>query len=241
MKILITVVLLMVVLTIISGCEANSISVTHKMHKGQNLIDEDLSQFENIYNYGSAQYVNGELVLESTENWFYTTKKHYSDFILTAEVLLPDVEEYSNSGILFRGQTRQTDNGVVAIGYQAEVDPSPRKWSGGFFDQGRRLWLHPVHPKRSKPDSDFVKSLIPVWTDEHANAYKHLEWNRYTIECRGNEIKIYVNDILTTHVLDNKDAEGFIALQHHGSKKLKETGETNNYIKFRNVFITELD
>jgi len=42
-----------------------------------------------------------------------------------------------------------------------------------------------------------------------------------------------VNDILTTHVIDTTDSEGFIALQHHGSQKLIDTGKTDNYIKFR--------
>ena len=30
-----------------------------------------------------------------------------------------------------------------AWGYQAEVDPSERKWSGGLYDEGRRKWLWP--------------------------------------------------------------------------------------------------
>lgn len=209
-------------------------------HSQQALLDASLSQFENIYDFGKAEYTDGVVVLESTGNWFFPTKKTYKDFILTAEVLLPDVSEYSNSGIMFRGQIKQVDDGVVAVGYQAEVDPSPRKWSGGLYDQGRRQWLHPQHDTRSKPDEKFIKSYIPEWTDELANAYKHLEWNRYRIECRGSEIKIYVNDILTTHVIDTTDSEGFIALQHHGSQKLIDTGKTDNYIKFRNVYITEL-
>lgn len=234
MRFLFNAAIFIAIISSLSSCAATA-------NKPQNLLDAELSQFENIYSYGSAKYVDGEVVLESTKNWFYSTKKTYSDFILTAEVLLPDVEEYSNSGIIFRGQTRVVEGGRVAIGYQAEVDPSPRKWSGGFFDQARRLWLHPTHPTRSKPDDKFVKTFIPSWTDEHANAYKHLEWNRYRIECRGNEIKIYVNDVLTTHVIDNTDSEGFIALQHHGSKKLIETGKTDNQVRFRNVFITELD
>lgn len=206
-----------------------------------NLLDEELSHFENIYDFGTAEYVDGELVMQSTGNWFFTTKKKYKNFILSAEVLLPNVQEYSNAGIIFRGQTKQTDKGLVAVGYQAEVDPSPRKWSGGLYDQGRRQWLHPLHETRSKPDEKFLKNYIPEWTTELANAYQHLEWNRYRIECRGNEIKIFVNDILTTHVLDSTDSEGFIALQHHGSEKLKATGETDNIIKYRNVRILELD
>lgn len=209
--------------------------------KPENLLDEGLTQFHNIYEFGDARYENGEIVLSATKNWFYTTKKTYKDFILTAEVLMPDVTEYSNSGILFRAQTQQTEDGLKAVGYQAEIDPSPRKWSGGLYDQGRRYWLHPKHEERSNPDEKFVKSFIPEWTEELASAYKHLEWNKYRIECRGSELKIFVNDVLTTHVIDTTDAEGFIALQHHGSKKLIATGETDNLVRFRNVFITELD
>ncbi len=226
--------LLIIALTIITSCASTKL-------KPKNLLNENLSQFSNVYEYGSAKYVDGELVLESTKNWFFVTKKSYKDFVLTAEVMLPDVKEYSNSGILFRGQLQQGPKGTVAIGYQAEVDPSDRKWSGGFYDQGRRKWLHPLHKTRSNPDEKFIKNFIPKWTDEMANAYKHLEWNRYRIECRGNEIKIFVNDVLTTHVLDSTDSQGVIGLQHHGSKKLIETGKTDNLIRFRNVYITELN
>ncbi|WP_286807391.1 MULTISPECIES: 3-keto-disaccharide hydrolase [unclassified Marinimicrobium] len=221
----------------IAGC-----STQQKAEPGStNLIDDSLSHFENIYDYGDARVENGELILRSTGNWFLTTKKRYQDFILTAEVIMPDVNEYSNSGIMFRGQVKTTGDKREAMGYQAEVDPSDRKWSGGLYDQARRQWLHPVHATRSEPDEDFKESYLPGWTDEMANAYRHLEWNKYRIECRGSDIKIYVNGVLTTHVRDTKDSEGFIGLQHHGSQLLKETGRTNNIVRFRNVTITELE
>ena len=225
----------LVALLLVVGC------AVQKQPTAVNLLDEQLSQFSNIYDYGSAQYINGELVLNATDNWFFTTKKHYKNFILTAEVLMPDVSEYSNSGIMFRGQIKNNDNGQEAMGYQAEVDPSARKWSGGLYDQARRQWLHPLHATRSFPDADFVQNYLAGWTQEMANAYRHLEWNLYRIECRGSDIKIYLNGVLTTHVNDSKDSEGFIGLQHHGSELLKTTGATNNVVRFRNVFITELD
>ena len=206
-----------------------------------NLIDDSLSQFTNIYDYGSAEVKDGELILNSTGNWFLTTKKRYKNFILTADVLMPDVSEYSNSGIMFRGQVKTNEDGQEAMGYQAEVDPSERKWSGGLYDQARRQWLHPVHATRSFPDSDFEENYLGQWTDEMANAYRHLDWNTYRIECKGSDIKIYLNGVLTTHVRDSKDSQGFIGLQHHGSELLKTTGTTNNVVRFRNVFITELD
>lgn len=220
----------------LAGCAA-------KAKKQTVLIDENLSQFNNVYSYGDAKYVNGEVHLQAPKNWFYATSKTYKNFILTAEILMPDVQEYSNSGIIFRGQIVAGDNGNYVVGYQAEVDPSPRKWTGGLFDQGRRKWLHPVHqnPKRSMRDQDFIKTFIPQWGDTQAQAYKHLQWNRMRIECIGSEIKIYVNDVLTTHVIDVKDSEGVIALQHHGSKQLVETGQSDNVVRFRNIVITEIE
>lgn len=90
-------------------------------------------------------------------------------------------------------------------------------------------------------DQDFIKTFIPQWGDTQAQAYKHLQWNRMRIECIGSEIKIYVNDVLTTHVIDVKDSEGVIALQHHGSKQLVETGQSDNVVRFRNIVITEIE
>ncbi|WP_158969580.1 DUF1080 domain-containing protein [Paraglaciecola sp. L3A3] len=206
----------------------------------KSLLDAELSQFSNIYDYGTAEMIGDELVLNSTGNLFLTTKKRYKNFILTGEVILPDVSEYSNSGFMFRGSAIKKGKRVEAAGYQAEVDPSPRKWSGGLYHQAGRQWLHPVHKTRSNLDADFEKNFLPKWTDEMANAYKHLEWNSYRIECIDNEIKIYLNGVLTTHVLDNKLKEGFIGLQHHGSEKLRKTGKTDNIVRFRNVFVTEL-
>lgn len=216
-----------------SGCASTPSAV--------NLLDPKLSQFNNIYDYGSAEMVGDVLQLSSTGNFFFVTKKTYKNVIITAEILMPDVTEYSNSGIMFRGQAIQKGKGMQAAGYQAEVDPSDRKWSGGLYHQGGRQWLHPLHHKRSFPDEDFQKNVLGAWTDEMANAYKHLEWNRYRIENINNEIKIYVNDVLTSHVLDSKLTEGFIGLQHHGSKELVKTGKTTNLVRFRNVFVTEVD
>ncbi|MEO9947300.1 MAG: DUF1080 domain-containing protein [Paraglaciecola sp.] len=206
------------------------------------LIDPQLSNFQNVYNYGVAEVVDGVIEIYSTGNFFLLTKKTYKDFVFKAEVKMPNVEEYNNSGIIFRAQLKPTKDGYQeAVGYQAEVDPSDRKWSGGLYDQARRDWLHPTHPTRSHPDHHFIRDISPQWSEERRKAYKANEWNQYRIECRGSNIKIYLNDVLTTHIIDTKDAEGLIGLQHHGSKELASTGKTNNVVLFRNVTIKELD
>ncbi|WP_111977420.1 3-keto-disaccharide hydrolase [Algibacillus agarilyticus] len=219
----------------VAGC-ANIESNTEKR------LDTDLTLWQNVYNDGEAKIVDGEIHLISKGNWFYLTQQPYTDFIFEAEVKMPKTTEYSNSGIIFRAQVGEhPTKGAFAYGYQAEVDPSPRKWSGGLYDQGTpRKWLHPIHPKRSAPDADFKQNLSPEWNDEKANAYKHLEWNKYKIQAKGSDIKIWVNGILTTHVIDTKAKSGFIGIQHHGSQAFKQKQDRSNLVRFRNIVITEL-
>lgn len=204
------------------------------------LLDPQLSRFDNVYSFGQARFIGGELHLISPNNWFLTTKQRYSNFILTADIKMPNVDEYSNSGIIFRGQIEQDKGGKRVVGYQAEIDPSPRRWSGGLFDQGRRKWLYPEHPQRSHKDDDFIKSHLPAWSEQQAEAYKPGEWNALRVVCDGSSIKIFLNGILTTHVEDIKDDEGVIGLQHHGSKSYKESGLRDNVVRFKNIFIQEL-
>jgi hypothetical protein len=49
-----------------------------------------------------------------------------------------------NSGIQVRSEsTKDYRNGRVH-GYQIEIDPSDRAWSGDVYDEGRRGWLYPL-------------------------------------------------------------------------------------------------
>ncbi|MCU4677619.1 DUF1080 domain-containing protein [Catenovulum sp. 2E275] len=203
----------------------------------------DQTRWQNVYPYGQAEFINGTIELISTDNWFYLTKQSYRDFELELDVKMPDTTEYSNSGIIFRAQIKpfESGHGFYAYGYQAEVDPSDRKWSGGLYEQAtQRQWLYPLHPTRSAPDSDFKQNLLGEWSSQQANAYQHLAWNHYKIKAVGPEIKIWVNGVLTTHVIDNKSAEGFIGIQHHGSELFKKTGDKRNKVVFKNITITEL-
>ena len=222
---------LLLLATTIIGCQSSS-----------SLLSQNQQNWQNVYPFGEAKFTQDGIELISSGNWFYLTKQSYQDFILELEIKMPEVTEYSNSGIIFRAQTRKSDkfDGEYAYGYQAEVDPSKRKWSGGLYEQGTaRQWLHPIHPERSAPDADFKQNLSPEWSEEKANAYKHLEWNHYKISAIGSEIKIWVNGVLTTHVIDTKSSKGFIGIQHHGSWQFKQNGDQTNTILFRNIRIQE--
>lgn len=206
-------------------------------------LSDSLEHWKNVYPYGEVKKSGENLELISTGNWFLLSKKRYSDFIIEADVKMPTVDkEYSNSGIIFRAQVGTKKDGTqYAYGYQAEVDPSERKWSGGLYEQGTaRQWLFPLHEKRSKPGKQFKKNLSPEWTEEKANAYKHTQWNHYKIKAQGEHIQIWVNGVLTVDVIDSNLSEGHIGIQHHGSAKFKKQGDRTNTVLFKNIQISPL-
>jgi len=172
----------------------------------------------NPYDHGEAKVVDGEIHLVADEKFFLTTEETYSDFIFEAEVKLP--EGKSNSGFMFRCHVEPNK----VYGYQAEVDPTERAWSGGLYDEGRRKWLHPKKPNDSASGNEFRSKT--------KGALKRYDWNKYRIHAEGDRLRIWVNDVLCTDYKDNMDAEGHIALQHHG--------EDGQVYKFRNIRIQEL-
>jgi hypothetical protein len=170
---------------------------------------------------GSAPYTvrDGAIVgttVAGSPNSFLATEKTYGDFIFEGEIL-QEVGP-SNSGIQFRSTTRPA-GGVH--GYQVEIDPSPRAWTGGIYDEARRGWLYPV-------------DLNPR---AHA-AYQFGRWNLIRIEAIGPSIRTWVNGIPVAHVIDDLVPQGFFALQVHS---VGEPSEAGRRILFRNLKIQTTD
>ena len=97
---------------------------------------------------GKAEYkvengmIVGTTVMNSPNSFLVSDKKVSGDFILELEAMITDTA--SNSGIQFKSNFDQSaNNGQGRVfGYQFEIDPSVRKWSGGIYDEGRRDWLY---------------------------------------------------------------------------------------------------
>ena len=187
---------------------------------------KDLANWENPYDWGKAQVVDGEVHLTTQKSkWFLSTVKQYSDFIFEAEVKMPGGG--TNSGFLFRSHKAKNK----MFGYQAEVDPSSRNWSGGLYDEGRRRWF--ISPNRDHAESEEEKKKsIAAFLERAGDCFKRDDWNHYRIECSGDHIKISVNGVITTDIRDKVDTKGYIALQHHGEK--------DQIYRFRNIRIKEL-
>lgn len=186
--------------------------------KWQNLFNgKDLQGWKQLNGQAKYEVVNGEIVgttVSNTPNSFLTTEKHYGDFILEVELL---VDNSMNSGIQIRSESSPDYMNGRVHGYQVEVDPSDRKWSGGLYDEARRGWLYPldINPKGQ-------------------TAFKKDQWNKYHIECISNSIRTWVNGIPTANVVDAMTPSGFIALQVHAIDKNDQPGKQ---IRWRNVRI----
>src|SRR5687767_8419453 len=117
---------------------------------------------------GKAKYEvkNGEIVgttVSNEPNSFLVTEETFGDFILSLEF---KNESGINSGIQFRSESKADYQNGRVHGYQLEIDPSPRAWTGGIYDEARRLWLYPLE-----------------YNPEGKKALKPTDWNTARIEC----------------------------------------------------------
>jgi hypothetical protein len=180
---------------------------------------------------------NGEIVgrtAEASPNTFLCTMKEYADFILEFEV---KDDPKLNSGVQFRSHFYPKDTTIEVTtpqgkkaqrkfpggriyGYQVEIAAAATGTSGGIYDEARRgVWLYDA-------------SKDPV----AAKAFKDNQWNKYRVECRGPEIKTFVNGVPCTKLVDKSDASGLIGLQVHGIKK----GTGPYEVRWRNIRIQEI-
>jgi hypothetical protein len=149
-----------------------------------------------------------------TPNTFLITKKMYGDFILEFDF---KVDDGLNSGVQFRSNSfKEFKNGTVH-GYQFEIDPSQRAWTGGIYDEARRGWLYPM-----------------TYNPEGQTAFKNNEWNTARIEAVGNSIRTWVNGIQCSELLDDVTQTGFIGLQVHAIYSKDHEGKT---VSWRNIRI----
>src|SRR5450631_2196061 len=156
----------------------------------------------------------------NSPNSFLATEAQYSDFALEMEVLMDDTT--GNSGVQFRSHFDPTGNGGKGkvYGYQYEVDPSARRWTGGIYDEGRRDWLYPL-------------SLNP----KAQPLFRLKDFNKIRIECVGNETRTWINGVPAAYLVDMMDYQGFIALQVHAVSKPEMAGQR---IYFRNIRIKSI-
>lgn len=157
----------------------------------------------------------GICVPDSPSTYLCTERSDYGDFIFTAEMKF---EVELNSGIMFRAGLTGADNNTVA-GPQVEMEPfaQDRDWSGGIYGQSCGGWYY------------------PLWLKEHAaarQAQKQDDWNRLTIEAKGDLVRTWLNGVPIACWKNGTYLKGFFGLQVHKAAKGR--------VLWRNLNVKEL-
>lgn len=204
------------------------------------------SNLDGWVNYGGGKFfVEDQCIvaepINGIPNTFLHTKKKYQNFELEFDVKLDTV---LNSGVQIRSNIYQKDtqtirwggrfdeNGDKMIirkkrsagrfwGYQIEIDPTSRAWSGAIYEEAGRGFLH-----------------TPGINQEVKSALKPLEWNHFRVRVKDHYIQSWVNGVMVGDVYDDLTDNGYIALQLHGIGKNKL--KANKKIRWKNLSLKEL-
>jgi 4-hydroxy-4-methyl-2-oxoglutarate aldolase len=152
--------------------------------------------------------------VKGSPNTFLCTDREYADFKLQFEVRL---DPKLNSGVQIRSQIAKAEKAFVfsgpngepqrrvippdrVYGYQVEIAAEKAGSSGSIYDEARRAFM--LFSTKSDPAA--------------SKAFKDGQWNKFRIECKGDRIKTWVNDIACSDLRDGMTSRGIIGLQVHG-------------------------
>lgn len=191
---------------------------------------------------GEAKYtIEGDEIVgtsvPNTENSFLCSDRDYDNFILDLDF---KVDDGLNSGIQIRSHVAEEPFEVETLtargtkrkkmipkgrvhGYQVEIDPSDRCWTGGIYDEARRGWLNDLEGEEHKAARE---------------AFKHGDWNHFRVEAIGDSIKTWINGVPAADLNDGMTPSGFIALQVHGIGK--DESKIGKQVRWKNIKLQEV-
>ncbi|MEJ2703904.1 MAG: DUF1080 domain-containing protein [Sedimentisphaerales bacterium] len=172
--------------------------------------------------------------VKGSPNSFLCTDREYGDFVLEFEVLL---DPRLNSGVQIRSKIAKAEKVFVfsgrdgapqrrvippdrVYGYQVEIATEKAGSSGSIYDEARRAFM-----------------LASTTSDPAASkAFKDGQWNKFRVECKGERIRTWINDVPCVDLRDGMTSRGIIGLQVHG------VGDAGPYeVRWRNIRIQAAD
>jgi hypothetical protein len=156
---------------------------------------------------------------------FIRTNTTYQDFILELEFRR---DLTMDSGILFRAENAPDSAFSALFGYQIKIDPQiNRNWTGGIMtDFGNGFqWLATL------------ENNLPGLKAEKPSG----EWNKLRLEAIGEEISVFLNDIPTAHIRDDKYKAGYFAFKFHYLSKKDDAASLELAIKNIKVITENLN
>lgn len=170
--------------------------------------------------------------VKGSPNSFLCTDREYGDFVLEFEV---NLDPRLNSGVQIRSKIAAEAEKVFVFagsdgtpqqrkippdrvhGYQVEIATEKSGSSGSIYDEARRAFM--LASTKSDPKA--------------AEAFKDGQWNKFRIECKGDRIRTWINDVPCIDLRDGMTRRGVIGLQVHGIGR--EAGPYQ--VRWRNIRI----
>ncbi len=133
--------------------------------------------------------------------------KQFGDFVLRAQVKLRN----HNSGIQFRSEELP---GWICRGYQADM--AEGNWWGGIYEEKGTRGV-----------------MVNGWNGKAEKVVKPTDWNDIEIYCKGEDIRITLNGLVTAELKDSAKLSGIIAFQLHKGPPME--------VRFRSIRVKELN
>lgn len=190
----------------------------------EDLIMSDLSNWIQLNGPATYELKDGVIVgttvtSSPSDDSFLCTKANYGDFILEFDSWFDTI---INSGVQIRSESKPDYLDGQVYGYQIKLDPSKRAWTGGIFDESRKLWLYTLE-----------------MNPEGKKALKNGEWNHFRIEAVGKSIRTWVNGVPCADLIDDMTPSGFIGLQVPGIGN--DSTKMGKVVKWKNMRIITSD
>ncbi len=162
---------------------------------------------------------DGVVRCEGKPNGYMRTAKTYQNYKLHVEWRWP--EEPTNSGVLLHSSM----DGPEKV-WPRCIESQLKSGSAGDFVLIRYTGI----TVDGKEYGDPSKMYVSVAKKQDSSEKPAGQWNCYDIFCRGDEIRVYVNEVLQNEGVKASDSCGWICLQSEGSP-----------IEFRNIYIEPLE
>ena len=153
-------------------------------------------------------------------NGFLCTVEEFDDFELEVDFFCPP---HTNSGIQIRSLVKKRPGRKDTVwGYQVEIDPSKRAWTGGIQEELGRGWMATL---KNKPEAQA--------------AFRVNSWNKFRIIAEGGRLQTWINGVPAADLTDNRTLCGFIGLQLHWPV-IKNGQKPGTQVKWKNIRLRRL-
>lgn len=171
---------------------------------------------------------DGLLVSMGEPRGHLITDQVFSNYRLEVEYRFPG--EGGNCGILVHASTPRALYGMFPQSIEVQMQSGH---AGDFWCIAENIEVPDMEARRPRREGqaygggpEDARRILNLTDDSE----KPLgEWNRMVIECRGDEVKVWVNDDLVNHGFNATASEGKIAVQAEGTE-----------VEFRKIVLTQL-